>query len=121
MDESGHGHVSVFAAGVGHFAGGDDDFAGAGDDLAADGAVGVVRLDEVEVVRGDGEGQFVAGEEEAFAFVRREAQVLRGLLGGADAVAELPAPVVPFGVGGLGPETGVGQRALPGWPGCRML
>ena len=77
--ESGHGHVRVLAAGVGHFAGGDDGFAGARDDLAADRAVGVVRLDEVEVVRRDGEGQLVAGEEEPFTFVGGQAEMLLGL------------------------------------------
>ena len=57
-------------------------------------------------MRGDGEGEFVRGEEEALAFGGGEAKVLLGLGEGGDAMAELPAPVVPFGIGGCGPVAG---------------
>ena len=107
--------MTVLAARVRHFAGGDDRFAGERDDLAADRAVGVVRLNEIEVVRGDAEGEFVGGEEEAFAFGRGEAEVLFGLREGADALTQLPAPVVPFGFGRIGPVTGsVGAEVAQG-------
>ena len=78
--------MTVLTARVGHFAGGDDRFAGQRDDLAADRAVGVVRLNEIEIVRGDAEGEFVGGEEESFAFGGGQTEVFFGLGEGADAL-----------------------------------
>ena len=103
MHEPRHRHVGIFAAWIGHFAGGYDTFAGQGDDLPSDRAIRVVRLDEVEVVRGDSESQLVRGEEETFAFRRGETDEFFGLRERGDAVTELPAPVIPFGVGRFRP------------------
>ena len=115
VDQAGHRHMSVLAARVGHFTGGDDRFAGQRDDLAADRAVGVIRLDKVEVVRGDTEGEFVGGEEEAFAFGGGKTEVFFGLRESGHAVAKLPAPVAPFGFGRIGPVTGsVGAEVAEG-------
>ena len=86
VDQTGNWHMTVLAARVRHFAGGDDRFAGQRDDLAADRAVGVVRLNEIEIVRGDAEGEFVGGEEEPFAFGGGQTEVFFGLGEGADAL-----------------------------------
>lgn len=68
MHQAWHGHVAVFAAGIGHFIGIVPGFFYAWDDLTADGALRVVGVDEVEIMRCDGHRQFAAGEQDACAF-----------------------------------------------------
>ena len=107
VDESRHGHVGVLAAGIGHLLRGDTSLPDLGNDLPADRAGRIFRLDEVEVVGGDGEGQLVAGENDPGAFLRSEHKMLLESLKGGDAVAELPLPVVPLGGGRFLPKSGI--------------
>lgn len=59
-------------------------------------------MDEIEVVRGDGHGQLIAGKEDASALLFGEHQVLFELSQGGDAVFELPGGRVPLFLGDSG-------------------
>jgi len=95
MDEAGHDGVVVFAARVNEFAISGDGFLDAWDDLATDGAVRIGAVNEVEEVRRDGEREFLAGQQDAFAFLGRKRQQRLQRLQRGDAMTELPAPIVP--------------------------
>ncbi len=60
VDEAGDGHVAVFAARVGHFFRIVPGLLNPGHDLTADRAIRVGGVDQVEVMGGNGEGQFIA-------------------------------------------------------------
>ena len=96
VDEAGDWHVRVLAAGVGEFFRGGPGFFDAGDDLAANGAVGVVAVDEVEVVRGDAHRELGACEEDTGAFLIGEVEACIEIGEGVDAVAELPTGIAPI-------------------------
>ena len=94
MHEAGHGHVGVLAAGICHFLRGRPALLDTRDHLAADRAIGIVFVDQVEKVRGDGHRQLRAGEQHARAFLIGEIDACFEIREGIDAVAELP-----FGIG----------------------
>ena len=96
VDEAGHGHVAVLAAGVGHLIGIVPGLLDARDNLPADWAVGIVGVDEIEIVRCDGHCQLVPGEQHAGAFLLAKLEVLLELGERGDAVAELPGGAVPL-------------------------
>ena len=95
VNEAWHRHVAVLAAGVTHFIGVFPGFLDAGDHLLADGAVGVLGVNEVEIVRRDGHGQLVPREQHAGALFLGQGQVLLQLGQGGDPVFELPGGAVP--------------------------
>ena len=91
--------MRILAARVAHFPGGRVGFLDARNDLPPDRAVLVRRIDQVEEIRRDGQGQLVVGEARARPLLRREGrhQPLQ-LLQRGDPVLELPVPVVPVGI-----------------------
>ncbi len=95
MDQPRHRHVRIFPARVRHVVGRSPGLLDPRDDLAADRAVGIVAFDQVEKVRGDGEGELVAREQNSRPLFFREREMLFELRQGGDAILELPFPVVP--------------------------
>ena len=109
VDEAGHGHVVVLAAGIGEVAGRVGHLLDARDDLAADGAGRVEGIDEVEEVGRDAHGQLGVGQEHAGVFLAGELNFALEIGERLDAVAQLPLPVVPLRGGGVGPEALAGR------------
>jgi hypothetical protein len=82
-------------------------------DLAQDRILRIVRVDEREVVGRDAHPEVAQDLQAVRPFVRGDLEVSREFLEGRDAVPELPAPVVPLRVGGVGKVGGApGARAL---------
>ena len=105
MHQAGHGRVRVLAARIAHLPGRGVRLFDAWNDLAADGAILVRRIDEVEKIRRDGEGQLGVGEPgTGFFFGREGGEEFPQLFQRGDAVLELPAVVVPVRVGDVAPE-----------------
>jgi hypothetical protein len=109
MHEAGHGRMRIFAARVAHFPRRGVRFLDARNDLPADGAMLIRRVNQVEKIRRDGQRELVVRQFRAGEFLRRERghQPLQ-LLRRGDAVFELPAPVVPVGIGNIVPEAAAG-------------
>ena len=81
--------------------------------MAADGALGVLRVDEVKKLRRDGHRQFGVGQARALGFRFGEIRdVLLQLLQRGDAVFELPLPVVPICIGHAFPRAESGGVEL---------
>ena len=95
VDEAGHRHVGILAAGIGEFLGRVPAFLDARDDLAADRAIRIVAVDQVEKVRGDRHRQLVPGEQDAGALDIGEVEARFEIGEGIHAVAELPFVVAP--------------------------
>ena len=113
MDKAGHGRMGIFAARIAHFPDGGVGFLDARNDLAADGAVLIRRINQVEEIRRDGEGELVIRQFGPGVFLRREGRhQAHQLFQRGDPVLELPAPVVPVGVGHVGPETAARRGEL---------
>ena len=109
MHESGHRRMRILAARVAHFPRRGVHFLDAGNHLPADRTVFVRRVDQVEKVRRDGEGQFMVGQSGARVFLRRQRRHQPPeLFERRDAVFELPAPVVPVSVRHVRPEAAPG-------------
>ena len=106
MHQSGHRRMRIFAARIAHFPRRGVRFLDARDDLPADRAILIRRVNQVEEIRRDGQRQLVVGQLRAGEFLRRQRrhQPLK-LLDRGDAVLELPVPVVPVGIGNVGPKT----------------
>jgi hypothetical protein len=112
MDETGHGHVVVLAARVGHVGRRVGHFLDAGDDLAADGALKIEGIDEVEEVGRDAHGELGVGQEDAGVFLAGELDLAFERLERFDAVLHLPLPAVPLFRRGVGPEALAGGSEL---------
>ena len=87
--------MPVFGQRVFHHAGEGHDFTGGGDDLKADRIAGIVRINQRCEVRGNIHPEQAPGGER-FALAVGEVQDLLEVLNRIQAMAELPAPVVPF-------------------------
>ena len=72
--------------------------------MQADRVVGVVRVDEGEVVGRDGELVLGFQGADGLEFLRDEGKQVAELADGADGVLRLPAPVVPVMLGDVAPE-----------------
>ena len=109
MHEAGHGRMRILAARVAHLPRRGVGFLDVRNDLQADRAMFVRRINQVEKIRRDGQRELVVGQFCAGEFLRRERghQSLQ-LLRRGDAVFELPAPVVPVGIGNVVPEAAAG-------------
>ena len=86
-------------------------FLDARDDLAADRAVGIVRVDQVEEMRGDRHRELGAGQQHAGAFLGGEFDPLLELGERLDAVLQLPLRILPMAERLLRPVAGgVGEE-----------
>ena len=113
MHQTGHGRMGILAAGIAHLPRCGLGFLHAGNHLAADGAIFIGRVNQIEEIRGDTQRQLVVGEGGPGEFLGRErGQEPLQLLNGGDAMLELPAPVIPVGVGNVVPETATGRTEL---------
>ena len=72
--------------------------------LQPDRVVGIVGVDQGEVVRRDGELVLGLQGADGFQLLRGEGEQVAELADGADGVLRLPAPVVPLVVGDVAPE-----------------
>ena len=98
MHQARHRRMGVFPARIAHFPGRGVGLLHPRHDLPADGAILVRRVNQIEEIRRDGQGQFVIGQEGAFVFLRRQrGQEAPQLFQRGDALFELPAPIVPIG------------------------
>ena len=109
MHQAGHGRMRILAARVAHFPWRGAGFLDARNHLPADRAMLIRRVNQVEKIRRDGQREPGVRELRAGEFLRRE----RGhqppqLFRRRYPVFELPAPVVPVGVGNIMPETAPG-------------
>ena len=101
--------MRIFAARIAHFPRRGVRFLDARNDLPADRAIFIRRINQVEKIRRDGERELGVRQFRAGKFLRRErGQKSLQLLHRGDAVLELPAPVVPVGVGNVAPEAASG-------------
>ena len=75
-----------------------------GNGLFADGVVGVVGVDQGEVVGGDGHAQSAEAGLDALLLLGSQRDVFFQVLQGLNAVFDLPSPVVPLGVGDVGEQ-----------------
>ena len=114
VDQAGDRHVGILAARVGHFLRSVPALLDPRDHLAADRAIGVVAIDQVEIVRRDRHRQLAACQQHAGALLVGELQPFFQRRQRGDAVLQLPGGVVPFGhrfrrpvAGGVGAEGGV--------------
>ena len=97
MHQTLHRHVAVLAAGGAHFIGVFQGLLDARDYLAGNGAAGIFRVDQIEIMRRDRHRQLVAGEQRAVPFFFGQRQMLLQLRKRSDAVFELPGGAVPVG------------------------
>ena len=119
MDEAGHRGVAVLGERVLHHPGEGAVLAGGRDDLQADRVVRVVRVDQADEVGRDVDPELVR-RGEPLALVVGQVQDLLDLLEIVDPVAELPAPVVPLGVGHVLPaRRTAADRGAPVGPSAR--
>ena len=70
-----------------------------GNALTADGIVGIIGIDEAQVIRSDGHAQGLEGLLDALFLLSGKAHVFLELLECLDAVLHLPLPVIPLLVG----------------------
>jgi hypothetical protein len=71
-------------------------------DLTQDRIVGIVLVDQRQVVGRDAHAEVAQDFRAVLPFLRRHLEVLRQGFERRDAIAELPAPIVPVGVGDFG-------------------
>lgn len=88
-------------------------FLDARNDLPADWAILVRGIDQVEKIGSNSQRQFVIGQFRAGEFLRceRRHEPLE-LLGGGNAMFQLPMPIIPLGFGDTAPETAPGGAEL---------
>ena len=121
MHEARHGRMGIFAARIAHFPPGGVGFLDARNHLTTDGAMLIRGINQVEEIRRDGESELVIRQLGPGVFLRGERRhQAHQLFQRGDPVLELPAPVVPVGVGHVGPETASRRDELlegvqPGW------
>ena len=104
MHEPRHGRRFFFADGIACFARRDETFFRARNDLQANRARGIFAVDQIEKMRRDREIETPLGGAKTFAFPRGERHQRFELRGSRDAVAQLPAPVVPVCGGNVRPK-----------------
>ncbi len=107
VDEARHGGVLVLGQAVFHHRLEGHHLAVGGDDLLADGAVGVVGVDEAGEVGGDVDAEKPLGRKGALLGVGQVDDTGQ-FVGRVKAVGHLPAPVHPLRVGHVGPVGGAG-------------
>ena len=105
VHQPGHRRMRVLAARVAHLPRRHVRFLDPRDDLPANRAVLVGRVNEIEEVRRDGQRQLVIGQRRPGDFLRRQRrhQPLK-LFDRRNAVFELPMPIIPVGIGHVGPK-----------------
>ncbi len=119
VDEAGHGRVFVLGQAVFHHRLERNHLAVGGDDLLADGAMGVIGVDEAGEVGGDIDAKQPLGGQGAALRVGQVDDAGQ-FVGRVEPVGHLPAPVHPLLIGHVGPiggagENGVGQGACGGF------
>ena len=112
MDEPRDRGVAVLRERVLHHRGEGMRLAAARDDLAADRVVRVLRVDQADEVGRDVDPELL-GRREPLALVVGQVEDPLDLLEIVDPVAELPAPVVPLGVGDVLPARGAATDRRP--------
>ena len=95
MDQTRDRHVGIFAARIGHFERGPVGLLDPRNHLATDRTVRIFRVDEIEKMGCNGEGQLVSGQDDAGALFSGKCELLFELLEVGDPVFKLPFPVVP--------------------------
>jgi len=111
MGDARHGRILFFLEGVLEFEIGVR-FEWGGHRLQADGIVGIIDIDEGEVIRRNGELVFRFELPHDFQLFFREGKEIAELADRPDGVLGLPAPVVPLLFGDVAPE-----RVAPGLTG----
>ena len=71
--------------------------------LSTDWAIRILPLDQVEVMRSDGQSQLVAGKDDPGTLFGRKHQMLLESFNAGDPILELPLPVIPLLWGHIGP------------------
>ena len=97
VHDAGNGAVLVLAERVFRLSRGMQELVGDGDHGPADRMIRILRVHQAEIVRGDGEGQRAGVPRDRGPFVIREPYDPLQLVDRANAIAQLPPPVAPFG------------------------
>ena len=81
------------------------------DDLATDGTILVARVNKIEEIGRDGQGQFVmlARTVPSNSSGRQRGQEALQFLQRRNAVLKLPLPIIPIGIGDIAPEASAGR------------
>ena len=87
--------MRIFAAGVGHVVRRRPRFLDSRNDLTPDRVIRIVCRQQVKKVWGNGQREFVAGQQNAAAFLGAQFQMFLELREGGNSVFELPFPIVP--------------------------
>src|SRR5437868_9230438 len=95
MHQTPHRHVRILATRVSHVVRRLPSLLDPWNDLAPDWIVRIIARDEIEKMRGDREGEFVAGKQNPAAFLFAKIDLLIELSERSNPIFELPFPVVP--------------------------
>ena len=102
MGQTGNGGVGVLVKRIELIFGSLIELCCRGNALTADGIIGIVRVDEREIIRGDSHAQRAEALCYALFLLGSELDVFFEILEGLNAVLDLPFPVVPQLVGNIG-------------------
>ena len=106
MHQTGHRHVRIFAAWIGHIVRRCPRFFDARNDLTPDRIARIFfSRDQIKKVRCDSERKFIAGKQDAAAFFVAKIDMFFELSERRDPVFELPFPIVPELWRHIGPIT----------------
>ena len=95
MHQTRHWHVRIFSTRVGHVVRRRPRFLDSRNDLTPDRVVRTVCRQQVKKVWGNGQRKFVAGQQDAAAFLGAEFQMFLELRESGNPVFELPFPILP--------------------------
>jgi hypothetical protein len=99
VGQAGTRRVGVLMQGVGILVIGELQLVAGGDRLLTDGIVGIVQIDQGQIVRGDSHAQLAQRGGNALFLFGSQLDVLFQLIQRLDPVFDLPMPIVPFSAG----------------------
>ena len=104
MDNAWYGRVLILAHWIQHFPGSFPHFLTSRHDLLANGAFGILAVDQIKKVRCYRQGQFLVRKQTSFFFFRGKLQIGLYLLQAGNAVLQLPNPIIPVLIGDMVPK-----------------
>ena len=114
VHQAGDGHMAILSTRIGHLPRRRVSLLHAWDHLPANGAIGIIRLDEIEEVRCDGKRELASCEQGPCPLRGSHGDEVLEFPKRGNAVLQLPFPVVPFLCGNVRPISGrMGNETNP--------